>query len=98
METITLNNGKVLNGRILEDGFGEKIFVYLEGMDLMRGFRLMSDVSKTSVMVANNRGEEHTYTGYTEILAIDAEYGNCNLVMRRPVQQIQQEEPEVVSE
>ena len=98
METITLNDGTVINGTILQDGYGEKIFVYLKGMSLIQGFMLMSDANKTSVITTNNRGEEHTYTGYTEILSIDTEYGNCNLVMRRPVQQIQQEEPEVVSE
>ena len=98
METITLNDGTILNGHILEDGFGQRIFVYIDGMSLMQGFMLMSNASKTSVMVANNRGTEHTYTGFTEIISIDSEYGNCNLVMRKPAQQIQAEEPEVVSE
>ena len=98
METITLNDGTVVNGHILEDGYGQMIFVYLDGMNLMQGFMLMSDANKTSVMVANNRGTEHTYTGYTEIISINSEFGNCNLTMRKPVQQIQATEPEVVTE
>ena len=61
METITLNDRTVVNGHILEDGYGQMIFVYLDGMNLMQGFMLM-------------------------------------MTMRKPVQQIQQEESEVVSE
>ena len=70
METITLNDGTILNGHILEDGFGQRIFVYIDGMSLMQGFMLMSNASKTSVMVANNRGTEHTYTGFTDFVLI----------------------------
>lgn len=98
METITLNDGTVVNGHILEDGYGQMIFVYLDGMNLMQGFMLMSDSAKTSVMTAENHGVEHVYNGFTEIISINSEFGNCNLTMRKPVQQIQATEPEVVTE
>ena len=83
METITLNDGTVLDGRVLEDGEGRMIFVYADNMSLPEGFQLFNDPAKTSKIVAFNHGATHEYVGYTKITAINSEFGNCNLTMER---------------
>lgn len=85
MKTITLNDGTVVNGNILDNGDGIKIFVYLFGMSLMEGYQLFSNTENVSRIVANEYDNETVYEGYTEIMAINTEFGNCNLVMRQPV-------------
>ena len=83
METLTLNDGTVVNGHILESGNNEKIFVRLTGMSLVDGVMLFSDTEKTINIVAMNHGVEHVYYGYTILWSANAEFGNCNLVMRK---------------
>ena len=83
METITLNDESVVNGHILDGGDGRTIFVYLDRMSIADGFRIFSDQDRTVHMVAMNHGVQHTYDGYTEIVAVNSEYGNCNLTMRK---------------
>lgn len=83
METLTLNDGTVLNGHILESADGSLIFVYLDGMSILSGVMLFADASKTAVITAMNHGNEHVYQGYTELKSASNEYGNCNLVMRK---------------
>lgn len=85
MKTITLNDGTVVNGNILDNGDGIIIFVYLFGLSLAEGFALFSDTNKTSRIIANEYDVETVYEGYTNISAINTEFGNCNLVMRKPV-------------
>jgi len=81
METITLNDGTIVNGHCIEmDG---ALFVYLDGMDMMEGILLFNDPEKTAVIVEQNHGNTHTYDGFTKLTAASSEYGNCNLVMRR---------------
>ena len=86
METITLNDGTVLNGHILNNGDGRLIFVYLDGKSLAEGFLLFSDQSKTIRITENNHGNEHVYENYTEITSINSEFGNCNLTLRKVTQ------------
>lgn len=83
METLTLNDGTVLDGHILESGDNREIFVYLDGMSIMQGVTLFSDSDKTCRIIAMNYGEEHIYENYTELWSASHEYGNCNLVMRK---------------
>lgn len=83
METLTLNDGTVINGHILEGGEGS-IFVYLDGMTILQGVTIFSDEENVSHIVANNHSVETVYDGYTEIKNASHEFGNCNLVMRRP--------------
>lgn len=83
METLTLNDGTVVNGHILNSGDGQTIFVYLTGMSLIDGFTLFSDTEKTINIVSKSHGEERVYYGYTILWSANAEYGNCNLVMKR---------------
>ena len=83
METLTLNDGTVVDGHILESGDGQTIFVYLDGKTVIEGVMLFSDPSKTSEITAINHGDEHIYSGYTELWSASHEFGNCNLVMRK---------------
>lgn len=83
METLLLNDGTVLDGHVLEDGEGLKLFVYLEGVSMSRGFALFSDPEKTSRIIVNNGESSKTYKGFTRLLAINNEYGNCNIMMAK---------------
>lgn len=82
METITLNDGTILNGHCIEGG--RTLFVYLDNTSMLDGLTLFSDPEKTSIITALNHGHTHTYIGYTQVDAISREYGNCNLVMSKP--------------
>lgn len=83
MELLVLNDGTELNGHILPSGDGRTIFVYLYGMSLAEGFAVFSEADRVSVIREMNHGEEHTYEGFTEMTAINSEYGNCNITMKK---------------
>ncbi len=84
MRTIRMNDGTTVPGYILPNGDGRAIFVYLTGMSLAEGYALMTNTAKTSQMTTvYGEEDQNTYTGYTEITAINSEYGNCNLTMRK---------------
>lgn len=85
METLTLNDGTVVDGTIMEDGYGQQIYVYLTNMSMMQGFMLLSDQEKTRKIVANSYEEEKEYEGYTELTAINNQFGNCNATLRKVV-------------
>ena len=84
-EQLILNDGTVLDGRILDNGDGSIIFVYLTGMCIDSGYALMKDPARTSRIRFLSYGVEHVYVGYTKITHIDDEFGNCNLTMRKVV-------------
>ena len=84
METITLNNGTVLDGHIMPNGDDRIIFVYLTGISLADGFAAFSNPANISTITEINHGNEHIYRGYTELKAIDSEFGNCNITLRKP--------------
>ena len=83
METLALNDGTVVNGHILDNGDGQTIFVYLDGMTIAQGVALFSDTNKTEMITATNRKTITVYTGYTELWSASHEFGNCNLVMKK---------------
>ena len=82
-EQLTFADGTTAEGHILPDGMGIRIYVYLDGMGLSDGYALMSDQEKVGTITALNHGETAVYEGYTDIIAISTEFGNCNLVMRK---------------
>ena len=84
METLTLVDGTELDGHVLESGDERIIFVYLTGMSLAEGYTTFSNAENVSTITAMNHGTEHVYEGYTEITAINTEFGNCNITLRRP--------------
>lgn len=82
-ETLTFADGTTVDGHILPDGMGLRIYVYLDDMSLSEGYVLMSNADKTSSITAYSHGTTTVYEGFTEIIAISTEFGNCNLVMRK---------------
>ena len=83
MDTLTLNDGTVLTGTILENGDGRTIFVYLEKMSIQQGFLLFIEPEKTRKIIAVSSGNEKIYEGYTQLTAINNEFGNCNITMQK---------------
>jgi len=82
-EMLTFADGTTAEGHILPDGMGIRIYVYLTGMSLADGYALMNDPDKTESITAYNHGTTTVYEGFTEVIAISTEFGNCNLVMRK---------------
>lgn len=83
MEILILNDGTEVNGHILDGGDGQTIFVYLDGKSIIEGVTIFTDSKKTKKITAMNHGEEHIYSGYTELWSASHEFGNCNLVMKK---------------
>ena len=84
-EQVILNDGTSLDGDITEAIDGVTIYVRLYNMRLEAGFLIMRDAGKTIRIKAVSHGIERTYNGYTEIVSINCEFGNCNLAMRKVV-------------
>lgn len=81
METLTLNDGTVVNGHcLLSSG---KLYVYLDEMEMMTGIMMFSDENRIRKITENNRGSEHIYEGYIHLVGASSEFGNCNLVLAR---------------
>lgn len=83
MEILTLVDGTELQGRVMQFVDDRIIFVYLTGMTLVQGYTIFSDSENIATIHAMDHGTEHTYEGYTEITAINNEFGNCNITLRR---------------
>ena len=83
METITLIDGTVINGSVMPSGSGDCLFVYLTGKTLMEGITIFGDASNVARLVVDFHGTVREYEGYTRITAINTEFGNCNLTLRR---------------
>lgn len=79
METITLNDGTVVNGHCIQDG--DTLFMYLDGKTIAEGIALID--GNTERIEEINHGNTHTYEGFTELYAVSHEYGNCNIILKR---------------
>lgn len=83
-ETITLNDGTVLEGHCIRVDLN--LFVYLTGgISMAEAFALFTVPDKLIRITENNHGNEHIYDGFTALTAINTEYGNCNLTLRKVV-------------
>lgn len=85
MRTITLNDGTVLEGTLLEGGYDDYILIYIDGMPISQGFAIFSDASKTNRIVYNNYDKVIEYNGFTGLDAINNEFGNCNVMLRKVI-------------
>lgn len=80
MQTVTLNNGRVIeNAHIVQ--MEERLFVYCDGLDIKTGFDAF--YQNTDTLVANSYGETHVYNGYSVLYSVSAEYGNCNISLKK---------------
>ena len=82
MPTVTID-GIIYDGHcLLSDGH---LFLYLNKMTLAQGFMILSISEKLSVIHENSYGHERDYEGYTKLVAINDEYGNCNATLIKPI-------------
>ena len=82
---LTLSNGDTFTGTILPNGDDRIIFVYLVGITLAEGFAAFSVPENIQTITERIDSEnQNVYEGYTELRAINSEYGNCNITLRRP--------------
>lgn len=73
METLTLNDGTVLNGHALEsDGV---LWVYLDEGTLTNSFPILNDPDKTIRIHEDRYGELTDYVGYRHLFCIREEDG-----------------------
>lgn len=73
METLTLNDGTVLNGRLIETE--TRLFLYIYGKTMTEVFNLLIDPEKTRVIKEDRNGEKRTVRGYKHLRAISEEMG-----------------------
>lgn len=82
--TLTLVDGTVLNGYTLPNGDGSVLFVYLTGLSIMEGFTIFSDAGNIQTITETIDAQNvKVHKGYTKLIAINGEFGNCNITLRR---------------
>ena len=82
METILLSNGTLIeNAHCLPSD--ERLYVYIQGMDIRTGFELFIEPENTRTIVSNRFGVDHVYEGYTDMYAISMENNQCNVVLKK---------------
>ena len=72
-ESITLANGRILTGHIVEAS--GRAFLYLFGITLADAFPLLIDPENTVEMTWEQYGNTGTVTGYNHLTAISEEGG-----------------------
>lgn len=78
MQKLTIN-GSVYDGHCIEsDG---RLFVYLDSLTIMDGFRIFSEPDNYATIHEVSYGVERDYIGYNTLMAINGEYGNCNVTL-----------------
>ena len=82
-EYITLADGTVLEGHILENGDWMTIFVRLTGLSLAHGYMLFSNAENIAHIVTYNHGTVNEYDGFTNMTAINTDFGNCNITLKK---------------
>lgn len=72
-ETLTLNDGTVLVGHLLETE--TRLFVYVWEKTLAEAFELLIDPERTKKIVADRYGVKETVRGYKHLMSISEEAG-----------------------
>lgn len=70
-ESLTLNDGTVLNGHALETE--TRLFLYIYGMTMAEVFEQVNDPEKTKKITAERYGEKQTIRGYKVLISISLE-------------------------
>lgn len=79
-QTVTIDGTTYAGHCIVSEGF---LFVYLDGMSILDGFGIFSDPSKLAVIHESSYGHERDYEGFIKLIAINSEFGNCNVTLER---------------
>lgn len=73
METLTLNDGTVLNGHLIEtDG---RLFLYVYDLSMAEVFTLLIQPAKTEKIIANRNKQEQVVMGYRKLVSVSDEGG-----------------------
>lgn len=86
MNTITLNDGTVLEDASVLNMSGSLCFFVRNGMTMAEVFGLFNDPEKTGTITVTQYGQEKTYEGYTDLNMIqkdDAQVSGILTKMRR---------------
>lgn len=78
METLTLNDGTVLNGHLIETE--TRLFLYIYGNTMTEVFNLLIDPEKTKVIQAERYGAKTTVRGYKRLSSISDDNGADGMV------------------
>ena len=82
METLTLNDGTVLNGHLIETE--TRLFLYIYGKTMTEVFNLLIDPEKMRVIKEDRNGEKRTVRGYKHLVSISEEIGGmvCTILTK----------------
>lgn len=76
METLTLNDGTVLHGHLIEtDG---RLFLYIYDLSMAEAFTLLIQPAKTEKIIANRNRQEQTVMGYRKLVSVTDE--GCGMI------------------
>jgi hypothetical protein len=79
-QTLTLNDGTIVEGYALQDG--QRLFVYLLNSDMETAFNLFINPELTEKIDADRCGDFAEYTGYTEMQSVSRGNGRqVNIMM-----------------
>ena len=81
METLTLSNGTVIAGHMLE--VDERLYLYMTEITLAAAFALLNEPANTAEIREDRYGQETTVRGYTALWAISRENGQICATMRK---------------
>ena len=70
-ETITLNDGTVINGHVIESS--GVLFVYMYDISFAEAFELLIEPEKTKKIKTDQNGDEQTITGYKHLISLREE-------------------------
>lgn len=80
-EYIELTDGMRLAGHCIS--IGERLLVYLTEISLAAALPIFMDPAKVRTIREYRWGNEHIHQGYTEMIAVNTEFGNVNITLRR---------------
>lgn len=85
MNTITMNDGTVLEDSNILDMNGSLCFFVRNGMTMAEVFALFNDPEKTATITETRYEQEKTYEGYTDLNMIQKNYaGQISGILMKP--------------
>ena len=84
MNTITLNDGTVLEDANILDMNGSLCFFVRNGMTMAEVFGLFNDPEKTETITVSQYGQEKAYEGYTDLTMIQKDNVQVSGILMKP--------------